>query len=133
MMWPMLRSTRDHFFQKRFPKLNFLKTVSVTIITNREKMKVKKSHPLYNFCISSFLALLLLQIDFLKNCSTTQFFGNFIPSSEKGLGGGRKLCIFIPKSDLRNNIWLFLCVFVGAFWCFLNVFIAAGHVWYGFL
>ena len=39
----MIRSTRDHFFLKRSSKLDFLKTVLVTIIANSEKMKMKKS------------------------------------------------------------------------------------------
>ena len=39
----MIRSTRDHFFLKRSSKLDFLKTVLVTIIGNSEKMKMKKS------------------------------------------------------------------------------------------
>ena len=44
MTWPMLRGTRDHFFKKIFPKIDFVKTVSVTIIANSKKMKMKKNH-----------------------------------------------------------------------------------------
>ena len=40
----MIRSSRDHFSEKRFSKLDFLKTVLVTIIANSEKKKMKKSH-----------------------------------------------------------------------------------------
>ena len=35
--------------------------------------------------------------------------------------------------NLVSNIWIFLCVPVGVFWCFLNVFTAVGHVRYGVL
>ena len=50
MIWPMLRGTRYHFFKKMFPKIDFVKTVSVTIIANSKKMKMKKkSHPHTNF------------------------------------------------------------------------------------
>ena len=40
----MIRSTRDHFSKKRFSKLDFLKTVLVSIIANSEKTKMKTSH-----------------------------------------------------------------------------------------
>ena len=70
MLWPMIRSTRDHFFKKRFSKLNFLKTASVTIIANNEKMKMKKSHLSMTYTFP-------LQI-FLKIDPSAQFFGNFI-------------------------------------------------------
>ena len=45
MISPMLRSTRvNSFFKKNLPELNFLKAVSVTMIANSEKMKMKKYH-----------------------------------------------------------------------------------------
>ena len=44
MIWLIIRSTRDHFFKNFFSKLDFLGTVSVTIIANSEKMKMKISH-----------------------------------------------------------------------------------------
>ena len=40
MIWPMIRSSRDHFFKKDFLNL----TVLTTIIANSEKMEMKKSH-----------------------------------------------------------------------------------------
>ena len=42
---------------------------------------------------------------------------------------------YLPRYSSRNlvsKIWLFLCVPVEAFWCFLSVFTAVSHVWYGF-
>ena len=38
----MIRSGKDHFFKKIFSKLDFLRTVLVTIMANSEKMKMKK-------------------------------------------------------------------------------------------
>ena len=38
----MIRSVKDHFFKKIFSKLDFLRTVLVTIMANSEKMKMKK-------------------------------------------------------------------------------------------
>ena len=55
----MLRGTRYHFFKKIFPKIDFVKTVSVTIIANSKKMKMKKITSLYELCIASGLALLV--------------------------------------------------------------------------
>lgn len=49
----MFRITTDHFFKKRFPKLDFLNGMSVTMIANSKKMKLKKSHPPCDLCISS--------------------------------------------------------------------------------
>ena len=52
----MVRSTTDHILKKRFPKLDFLEAVSVTIIANSDKMEMKKSHsplrPLHFFSSS---------------------------------------------------------------------------------
>ena len=45
----MITSTRDHFFKKRFSKLDFLKTALVTITANSEKMKMKKLQLLLTF------------------------------------------------------------------------------------
>ena len=44
MIRPMLRGNRDHFFEKKlFPKLNLLKSVSVTMIVNSEKIKIQRN------------------------------------------------------------------------------------------
>ena len=49
---------RQKTSKKIFPKLEFLKAVSVTMIANSEKMKIKKSsHLPYDLCISSPLPL----------------------------------------------------------------------------
>ena len=49
---------RQETSKKIFPKLEFLKAVSVTMIANSEKMKIKKSsHLPYDLCISSPLPL----------------------------------------------------------------------------
>ena len=49
----MIRSSRDHiFFKKIFSKLDFLKTVLVTIIANSEKMKMKKSYLAMTFALA---------------------------------------------------------------------------------
>ena len=91
----MLRITRDHFlYNKKFPKLVFLKAVSVTMIANSEKVKMKKTFPCYDICISSSLPLLVFPADFLKNCSHYPVFW-IIPPSKEGVGGGRKLFVFI--------------------------------------
>ena len=44
MIWPVLRSARNNFFWKSVPKLDFLKEVSVTMIANSEKIKMKSFH-----------------------------------------------------------------------------------------
>ena len=61
-------------FEKRFPKLDFLKAVSVTMIANSEKMKIKKSHPLNDFYVFSPPLLMVSPKDFLKNCSPYPIF-----------------------------------------------------------
>ena len=60
---------REQFFsQKSFPRLDFLKAVSVTMIANSEKMKMKKSHP----------TISVSPTDFLKNF-LPEFFGKLHP------------------------------------------------------
>ena len=79
----MIRSSKGRFFKKRFSKLNFPKTVLVTIIANSKKMKMKKSH---------------LPMIFLKYCSPYPIFlkFHFFPSKKGvGLGQGRELFVFI--------------------------------------
>ena len=49
---------RQETSKKIFPKLEFLKAVSVTMIANSEQMKIEKSsHLPYDLCISSPLPL----------------------------------------------------------------------------
>ena len=43
----------DITFFIKIPKVNFLKTVSVTMTNNIDKMKMKKDHPPYTLCIFS--------------------------------------------------------------------------------
>ena len=74
----MIRSTRDHLFYKRFSKLEFLKTVSVIIIANSEKIKMKKSHLFMTFAFPLPTPFWFPQQIFLKIAFTAQFFGNFI-------------------------------------------------------
>ena len=81
----MPRSSRNHFLKKGFPKLDFLIAVSVTMIANSEKMKMKKSYPPYELCISSPLPFWFPPPKFLKIIPPTQFFENFIfPLHKRG-------------------------------------------------
>ena len=44
MIRPMLRGNRDHILKKKIlPKLNLLKSVSVTMIVNSEKIKIQRN------------------------------------------------------------------------------------------
>ena len=55
---------------------------------------------------------------------------SFLPFKKRG---GRWVGNYVCSSkNLRNNTLLFMCVFVGAFWSFLNAFTAVGHIWYVF-
>ena len=69
-------------FKKRFSKVDFLKAVSVTMTTNSEQIKMKKSDHLYkcNFSLPSPFALMIFK---KVGPRPTQFFGIFIPPSKK--------------------------------------------------
>ena len=57
MICAVVRSTWDHCFQKTFPKLDFLKLMSVTMIAHTEYMKMKNpiTPTLSVFSLSPFL------------------------------------------------------------------------------
>ena len=75
------------FFKISFLNLDFLKSVSVTMIANSENMKIKKSH-----------LILVSHTDFLKKfLLPTQFFGNFILLFKKRSGRGQKT-VFSTKN-----------------------------------
>ena len=80
-------STRDNFFQKKFPKLYFLKVVSVVMIANSKKMKIKKSHPPYNLWISSPLPFSFPPYIFRKLALPTFSEVSFHPLKKKGWEG----------------------------------------------
>ena len=94
--------------------------MAVTIIAENENEKSHLPITFAFFLPSSFS--FSLQI-FLKIAPPTQFFGYFIFSLQKnwmGLGGVEN---YVYTSEiLCNNIWFFLCVLVGVFWCFFECF-----------
>ena len=114
MVQPMIGSNRDHFFKKRISKPDFLKTVLVTTVAN--------SHitPPYGLCISSAFPLLIYHTHpFKKIASPTQFWQNFIfPFKKKGWDWESVENYVYSSKNLYNNIWLFLCLVVEAFWIF---------------
>ena len=69
------------FSKISFPNLDILKAVSVTMIANSEKMKMKKFH-----------LILGSPTDFPKKCFPLPYFLETLSSPlKKGVGGGRKL------------------------------------------
>ena len=73
MIWSILRSARDKFFlEKTFPKIDLLKAMSIIMIANSEKMKMKKSY--------SFLVFLT---NFIKNFSPYPIFWSLYPPTIK--------------------------------------------------
>ena len=94
MIWPILREVPGTIFSKKsFPRLDFLKAVSITIIANSENMKMKKLY-LILFSPTDFLKKFLPLPNFLETLSY---------SLKKGMGGGRKLMCF----HLKINVILF--------------------------
>ena len=66
MIWPIFLEVLGRTFSKiTFPNLYFLKGVSVTMIANKEKMKMKKSH-LILVCPTDFLKKFLSYLIFWK-------------------------------------------------------------------
>ena len=99
----MIRSTRDQFFLKKISKLDFLKTVSVTIIAENENKKISSPYDLYIF---SVFPLLVFPTNFFKNCSPYPIFWIFHFPLQKmgGTGRGwRTICIHL-KLFLYDNI-----------------------------
>ena len=93
----MLRNTRDHrFFLLRSVNLNCLKIMSVTIIVNSEKIKMKKTNSPTTFAFH-LPSLFWFPLQFLlKTAPLTQFLEILFPLlQKKGVGWGRKLCVFI--------------------------------------
>ena len=76
-------------------------------------------HP-HSFSVSTMGVIASLAFLMFSLCveSNTLFIGTSLP--------------VYSSRNLVSNIWLFLWVHVGAFWSFLNVFIAVGYVRYGF-
>ena len=111
MIWLILRSARDNFSKISFPNLDFLKAVSVTMIANSEKMKMKKSH-----------LILVSPTDFLKKFLPLPYFLETLSSPlKKGVGGGRKLMCFHLKIYviLYNSFCVFLLEHIDVFGMFL--------------
>ena len=79
----MLRSTKDHFSEKGFRKLDFPKIVSVTIIANSGKIKMKKSHPPTTLAFPLPCTFWFPLKIFLKIAPPTHFFGKFISPLQK--------------------------------------------------
>ena len=89
--------------------------MSVTVIANSEKMKMKRFHPIL--------------------VSPTDFFKKFLPLHnvletlsaplKKTVGGGRKLMCFHLK--IYVILFNFFCVFLFEHIDFLECFIATGH------
>ena len=99
------------FSKISFPNLDFLKAVSVTMIANSEKMKMKKSH-----------LILVSPTDFLKKFLPLPYFLETLSSPlKKGVGGGRKLMCFHLKIYviLFNSSCVFLLEHIDVFWIFL--------------
>ena len=64
--------------------------------------------------------------------SFSSFLNVFLCVESNTLFIGTPLPLYSSR-NLVSNIWHFLCDLVWVFWCFLNVFTAVSHVWYGFL
>ena len=110
-------STRDYLFQKKFPKLYFLKVVSVVMIANSKKMKIKKSHPACNLWISSPLPFSFPPHIFRKLALPTFSEVSFHPLKKKGGKGWGGLETYVcPSKNLSNDIWLFPRASLGIFW-----------------
>ena len=96
-------------------------------MANKKKMKMKKSHLSMTFAFPLSSSYWFAQQKFLNIALTTYFFGNFISFLQNRGWDSQGIENYVYSSKNLYNIWLFLCVPVGAFWSFLNVFAAAGH------
>ena len=106
MIWPILRSIRDHFFKKGFRKLDFSKIVSIKIIADSEKMRMKKSHPPSTFAFPLPCTFWFPIQVFLKIAPPTHFLEiSFLPFKKGGGRGGGENYVYSSK-NLYNNIWL---------------------------
>ena len=98
---------RTIFAKKSFPRLDFLKAVSVTKIANSEKMKMKKSHPVIS----------VSPTDFLKKNSSRNILKTLSSPLKKVVGGGRKVMCFHLKIYviLLNSVCVFLLEHIDVF------------------
>ena len=121
MIWPMLRSTCDHYLKKIFSKLDFLKTVSVTMTANSEQI-------LYFFSPLSFC-----RDDFLRNWTPpTQFFGiHRFPTPSKKEGGLETMRIYLKIYEIISaSFYVFTlehfecvyCCLPFLIWFFVKIF-----------
>ena len=111
MIWPIVRiGARDNFYKKNFPKLDFLKAVSVNMVADSAKMKMKIYHP-----------ILVSPTNFLKKfLPLANFFETLSSSLKRWVGGGRKLCFHLKiYLKLFNSFCVFLLEHIGFFWMFL--------------
>ena len=102
----MIRSTRDHSFNKRSGKLDFLDTVLVTITDYSEKTKMKKLKlHVYDLCISSTFNFLISRADFFEICSLCPLFLKLhFPLQKKGWGWeGVGNYVYSSKNLYNNN------------------------------
>ena len=99
------------FSKKSFPNLDFLKAVSVAMIANSEKMKMKKSHLIF-VSPTDFLTNFLLLPNFLETFSSPL---------KNGVEGYRKLMCFHLKIYviLFNSFCVFLLEHFDVFLMFL--------------
>ena len=86
--------------------------MSVIIIANSNKIKMKKSYPI----------LALPQVLLKNSPPTPQSFRNFILPFKKEVGDGRKLMCFHLKTSaiLFNSFCVFFLEHIDIFWMFLN-------------
>ena len=99
------------FSKTNFPNLDFLKAVSVTMIANSGKMKMRKSH-----------LILVSFTDFLRrSLPLPNLLETFSFPLKKGVGGDRKLMHFHLKIYviLFNSFCVFLLEHIDVFLMFL--------------
>ena len=102
MIWPMFRITRDNFFKKRFPKLDFLLAVSVTIIANSDrKWNWRKPISPTTFAFT-FLSRFGFPTDFVKNYSPYPSFETFIPYPSKQFSTSWKFVLYFVYIFIAN-------------------------------
>ena len=108
MIWSMVRSTRDHFF---FLKKKILKTVSVTIIANSEKMRMKKIRLSMAFAFPLPSSFWFPQHTPFKMLPQPNFLEiSFLPFKKRGgTGRGqRTMCIHLKSYIIFHPFCVFL-------------------------
>ena len=96
---------------------------------------MKKSYHPYKFWIFSFIShTIFLWWLFLKIGpllpDALEFSFTLLPLQKRS--GLNNMCNVYSPKNLWNNVCLLLCVPVGTFWCFFNVFTAFCCFWYDF-